>query len=555
MTEPSWLTAFRDITNATNERTVISSALGPYAVGNKAPLYDVSPKAAAAAAMLLASLDSIVLDWAARFSVGGTNLNYFIVKQLPVLGPETFLEEAHPRYTYAELIATRVLELTYTAWDLEPFAHDLGYDGPPFKWDEERRFLIRCELDAAFFHLYLGSEAQWKATGSKELSAYFPTPRRAVEYIMASFPIVKRKDEQKYGSFRTKDTILEIYDEMQRVMAENAAAVAAGRQPTACYQTRLNPPPGPPCDAAGNFIPMAEWDRANWPAHIHQPRDGAAARPTAATGPGIIVATDEIDIVRLLEAFRQVRQGMSADYMVADPKANTRFQEAARALGLRAEPMRLNRALLNARKAGKLKDEPSDRQYRLSGAYEPYVFASEWAVRHLQRELLREINRMPALDELLCHPGWAARFDELAARIKPGFEPIDYRWAVLGMRKKGRCRPAEKTVEMPMQRQLALDSLLGDDLPADPGLYLIRSGERPLYVNWADDLLAQVRRHRELAGDELIPLWLLEGIDRADDLRYVALRGLRARELQEMRIAQVARLEPWLNLLDFGEAA
>jgi len=272
MTEPSWLTAFRDITNATNERTVISSALGPYAVGNKAPLYDVSPKVAAAAAMLLANLDSIVLDWAARFSVGGTNLNYFIVKQLPVLRPETFLEEVQPRQTYAELIAPRVLELTYTAWDLEPFARDLGYNGPPFRWDEQRRFLIRCELDAAFFHLYLGSEAQWKATGSKELAAYFTTPRHAVDYIMESFPIVKRKDEQAHGRYRTKDVILEIYDRMAEVIEANATAVAAGRQPTARYQTALNPPPGPPTDAEGNFIPMDQWDRANWPAHIHQPQ-------------------------------------------------------------------------------------------------------------------------------------------------------------------------------------------------------------------------------------------------------------------------------------------
>lgn len=279
MAEPLWLTAFRDITNATNERTMVSSALGNSGVGNNAPLYDVSPRVAAAAAMLLANLNSIVLDWAARFSVGGTHLNYFIVKQRPVLGPETFLEEVQPRQTYAELIAPRVLELTYTAWDLEPFARDLGYNGPPFRWDEQRRFLIRCELDAAFFHLYLGSEAQWKATGSKELAAYFTTPRHAVDYIMESFPIVKRKDEQAHGRYRTKDVILEIYDRMAEVIEANATAVAAGRQPTARYQTALNPPPGPPTDAEGNFIPMDQWDRANWPAHIHQPRKAAVAVP------------------------------------------------------------------------------------------------------------------------------------------------------------------------------------------------------------------------------------------------------------------------------------
>jgi len=59
-----------------------------------------------------------------------------------------------------EWLTRRVLELAYTAWDLERFAMDCDYDGPPFRWDEERRFLLRCELDAAYFHLYLGSPAE-----------------------------------------------------------------------------------------------------------------------------------------------------------------------------------------------------------------------------------------------------------------------------------------------------------------------------------------------------------------------------------------------------------
>jgi len=94
-----------------------------------------------------------------------------------------------------------------------------------------------------------------------------------VSYIMDTFPIVKRKDEAAHGSYRTRDTILSIYDEMARAIAGNAAAVAAGRKPTAQYQTRLNPPPGPPCDANGSFIPMAQWDPNHWPVHIHRQRE------------------------------------------------------------------------------------------------------------------------------------------------------------------------------------------------------------------------------------------------------------------------------------------
>jgi hypothetical protein len=135
------------------------------------------------------------------------------------------------------------LELTYTAWDLEPFAKDCGWSGPPFRWDEERRFLLRCELDAAFFHLYLPAETSgdWRPAAGEtaedlaRLKASFPTPRDAVAYIMETFPIVKRKDEEKYGTYRTKDTILEIFDAMAEAMRTSQS-----------YRTRLKPPPADP---------------------------------------------------------------------------------------------------------------------------------------------------------------------------------------------------------------------------------------------------------------------------------------------------------------------
>ena len=47
----------------------------------------------------------------------------------------------------------RVLELTYTAWNLKAFAEDCDDDGPPFIWDPHRRFQLRCEIDAALFPL------------------------------------------------------------------------------------------------------------------------------------------------------------------------------------------------------------------------------------------------------------------------------------------------------------------------------------------------------------------------------------------------------------------
>ena len=146
---------------------------------------------------VLAALNSFVLDYNARNKIGGSHINLTITSQLPILPPDTYDQSTpwQPDTILRDWIADRVLELSYTAWDLQPFAQDLGYDGPPFRWDPERRFEIRCELDAAYFHLY-------------------EIERDDVDYIMSTFPIVQRKDEAAHGTYRTRDRILEIYDAM-----------------------------------------------------------------------------------------------------------------------------------------------------------------------------------------------------------------------------------------------------------------------------------------------------------------------------------------------------
>jgi hypothetical protein len=216
-------------------------------------------------AELLAAYNSFVLDYCLRNALSQPSIPIGTFEQLIV--PSRAAVSAQ-----RGLILPRVLELAYTAWDLQAFALDCGYSGPPFRWNEERRFLLRCELEAAYFHLYLGTPAEWD-TNSPQLRKIFPSPRDAVDYIMESFPIVKRRDIKRTevlddagevvqeGTYITKDTILSIYDEMQH-------AIDAGHP----YQTRLEPTPGPPTDADGNFIPMAQWDESNWPSHIHPPR-------------------------------------------------------------------------------------------------------------------------------------------------------------------------------------------------------------------------------------------------------------------------------------------
>jgi hypothetical protein len=281
--------AFRGMTNVmTNSRNAVFAVLPRVAVANSAPICFFLREEQVHS--FLGAVDSFAFDYATRQKLAGGNMNFFIVNQLPVLPSSGFLQpcawagadsQGATGSPLSAWLLPRVLELTYTAWDLEPFACDCGYDGPPFCWDDDRRFLLRAELDAAFFHLYLpvNANGDWlpanKADGcphdesSEDLTRLkesFPTPRDAVSYIMDTFPIVRRKDEAAHnGDYRTKRVILEIYEAMQE-----------SRRTGQPYQTSLDPPPGPSTDSDGKFIPVAEWDKSNWPSHIHPPRSGKA---------------------------------------------------------------------------------------------------------------------------------------------------------------------------------------------------------------------------------------------------------------------------------------
>jgi hypothetical protein len=187
---------------------VIASLLSAAGTGDTF-LLAFSPEPPATAASLYACRCSFVLDSLARQKVGGTHLKYNVFKQLPIPAPPVLKRACPwaPGQTVFEWLHPRILELTSTSWDLEPLARDCGYTGPPIGWDEEQRFKLRCELDAAFFRIYLGSDEEWACDTPSTLREKLPTPRHAIKHIMDSFPIVKRKDEKACGDYRSLRTI------------------------------------------------------------------------------------------------------------------------------------------------------------------------------------------------------------------------------------------------------------------------------------------------------------------------------------------------------------
>jgi len=196
-----WLMGWRDICRATDERTVIASVVGRVGVGHTMPLFMTSREPVRVAA-LLANFGTLILDFCARVKVGGTHLTYGYLKQFPILPPK--------HYTEADLafITPRVLELTYTAHDLQPWAQDLGFEGEPFAFNPTRRAILRAELDAYYAKLY-------GLTRDELRYILDPADIMGVDYPSETFRVLKNKEQREYGEYRTQRLVLEAWDKLE----------------------------------------------------------------------------------------------------------------------------------------------------------------------------------------------------------------------------------------------------------------------------------------------------------------------------------------------------
>lgn len=197
-----WLMGWRDITGIEKIRTVIAGAIPTSAVGNNLPLFFVgSGFQPQHAACLQATFSSLALDFVARHKVGGTHLNFFIAEQLPVLPPGLFGEHD------IAFIVARVLELSYTSGSMKPFAEDLGYSGTPFPWNDNRRALLRAEIDAKIAKLYGVTRDQLRYILD-------PADVYGADYPSETFRVLKNDDIAKYGEYRTAKLVLQAFDQL-----------------------------------------------------------------------------------------------------------------------------------------------------------------------------------------------------------------------------------------------------------------------------------------------------------------------------------------------------
>ncbi len=232
-----WLRGFRKTARATDERTAILSPLPLAAVGDKLPLLKGGCNLP-----LAANFNSLVFDYCARQKLGGTDLTHFYVKQFPALPPSAYSRDA------IAFASTSVLELTCTAWDVQPFLDDVWreanaelraaierqwcenrettgghtYDPPewytppedrcplpPFKWNDERRARLRAELDAYYAKLYGLDERDLRYI-LDPADVYGP------DFPGETFRVLKEKEIARYGEYRTRRLVLEAWERLAR---------------------------------------------------------------------------------------------------------------------------------------------------------------------------------------------------------------------------------------------------------------------------------------------------------------------------------------------------
>ena len=205
-------------------------------------------------------------------------------------------------------------------------------------------------------------------------------------------------------------------------MSKEYAKLGLKRIESACIGDQLDGSPEPKASAPSTFSPKARRSK-------NAPPDERDFRPLL---DNLDVGTESDAII---EAFAKSNRGYSVDRVIADPLLNEDFQLQCDRRDVPGTPAERNRFLFRIRKSGKLKKaqiETNKRTILTWDEMDPFLFASEIAWRRTS-----ELYAGASLDEILCDPRLAEKFDELAKSYAEGFSVLEYRWAALKLRKEG----------------------------------------------------------------------------------------------------------------------
>lgn len=207
-----WLLGYRKISNATNERTFVSSIV-PLPNGAGDSIIYVMIDNVLHSALVQGIFSSLTFDYISKQKMGGSNMSNFITKQLPVLSLGQIPDEM------IMPIVIRVARLCYFNHDLDGWAEELWNELSPkqqteipelgrkecFIYDPEKRALLQAELDAIFAHLY--------GLTTEDLRYVLdPEDVCGEGCINETFRVLKDNEIRQYGEYRTKRLVLDAWN-------------------------------------------------------------------------------------------------------------------------------------------------------------------------------------------------------------------------------------------------------------------------------------------------------------------------------------------------------
>lgn len=196
-----WLIGFRNaLSSVRDSRSLRVTIIPQVGAGNSMPL--LYAKASTAEIFcLVANLNALVLDYAVKQKVSGANMNFYIMRQLPVLAPDMYQSND------IKFIANRVAALSFNSSLLMgKMCEELGTQLRSAS-DREARALLRAELDAFYAHLY--------GLNRDELRYILdPADVMGPDYPSETFRVLKNNEMRQFGEYRTQRLVLEAWDRM-----------------------------------------------------------------------------------------------------------------------------------------------------------------------------------------------------------------------------------------------------------------------------------------------------------------------------------------------------
>ncbi len=159
--------------------------------------------------------NSLVFDYLLRGKLSQPSIPQGTFEQVHVVPRERISADD------AIKLGSRILELTFTAVDLQAFYADVISENPtwdtrinpdhgqPWRWDPDRRPILRAELDAIYARLY---------GLTRDDLRYILDPKEVMgeDYPSESFRVLKDKEVRQLGEFRTRRLVLDAWDRMER---------------------------------------------------------------------------------------------------------------------------------------------------------------------------------------------------------------------------------------------------------------------------------------------------------------------------------------------------